>query len=156
MTIAELPWDYPGPHVVEVCVAGTDMDGLNHTNNTVYIQWCEQAAWSHSAALGLDLEAYQQLDRAMAITHSDFHYLAASREGDELAVGTWIVSWDRRLTMLRRFQILRLRDGATLLRGGMRFACIELSSGRPRRLPAEFLAGYAPAVLDIAEQDIIV
>ncbi len=38
-------------------------------------------------------------------------------------------------------------DGVTLLRGGMRFVCIELSSGRPRRLPQEFIDGYGPAVL---------
>jgi acyl-CoA thioester hydrolase len=30
----------------------------------------------------------------------------------------------------------------------VRFACIELSTGRPRRLPEEFIAGYGAAVLD--------
>ena len=38
-------------------------------------------------------------------------------------------------------------DGVTLLRAGMRFACIDLASGRPRRMPKEFLDGYGPAVL---------
>ena len=46
--------------------------------------------------------------------------------------------------------VARPADGATLLRARMRFACIELSSGRPRRMPREFLEGYGPAVLDIA------
>ena len=98
-------------------------------------------------ALGLDLEAYHRLDRAMAITRSEYDYLQASREGEEIAVGTWIVDWDRKLTMQRRFQVIRVDDGVTLLRGGMRFACIELDSGRPRRLPREFVEGYGPAVL---------
>jgi acyl-CoA thioester hydrolase len=80
-------------------------------------------------------------------THSEYNYLQASREGDEIIAGTWIVDWDRRLTMARRFQVIRLDDGATLLRGAMRFACIEISSGRPRRLPKEFIEGYGPAVL---------
>ncbi|MCB1848785.1 MAG: acyl-CoA thioesterase, partial [Ottowia sp.] len=79
-----------------------------------------------------------------------YDYLQASREGDEVVVGTWIVGWDRKLTMERRFQVIRPADGATLLRARMRFACIELSSGRPRRMPREFLEGYGPAVLDIA------
>jgi acyl-CoA thioester hydrolase len=83
----------------------------------------------------------------MAITHSEYHYLQASREGDEIVIGTWIVGWDRRLTMRREFQAIRIGDGVTLLRGAMRFACIEISSGRPRRLPPEFIAGYGPAVL---------
>ena len=131
-------WDYPNPHTLQTQVSAQDIDGLNHTNNAVYVKWCEQVAWSHSVALGLDLERYQQLDRAMAITHSEYHYLQASRAGESVAVATWIVSWDKKLTMARRFQAIRIDDGVTLLRAGMRFACIELSTGKPRSLPKEF------------------
>ena len=140
-------WDYPNPHTFSTTVVPADMDALNHTNNTVYVKWCEQVAWSHSVSLGLDLERYRELDRAMAITHSEYDYLQASREGDEIVAGTWIVSSDNKLTMTRRFQVIRLQDGVTLLRAGMRFACIEISSGKPRRMPREFLEGYGPAVL---------
>jgi len=140
-------WDIPAPHILTTRVAATDIDGLNHTNNAVYVNWCQQVAWAHSVALGLDLARYRELDRAMAITRSEYDYLQASREGDEVVVGTWIVGWDRKLTMERRFQVIRPADGATLLRARMRFACIELSSGRPRRMPKEFLEGYGPAVM---------
>jgi acyl-CoA thioester hydrolase len=140
-------WDHPGPHVLHTAVQVEDIDGLNHTNNTVYVKWCEQVAWSHSVALGLDLERYRALDRAMVITDSEYHYLRASREGDEVVAATWILDWDRKLTMRRHFQVIRVNDGITLLRGGMRFACVELSSGRPRRLPEAFISGYGPAVL---------
>jgi acyl-CoA thioester hydrolase len=144
--MAALTWDYPQPFTLETEVGAADIDGLQHTNNTVYVKWCEQVAWAHSVHLGLDLDSYRRLDRAMAITHSEYDYLQASREGDALIAGTWIVGWDRRLTMERRFQIQRLADGVTLLRGMMRFACIEISTGRPRRMPPEFIAGYGPAV----------
>jgi acyl-CoA thioester hydrolase len=148
-----LPWDYPEPFTIEVTVDPADIDGLQHTNNTVYVKWCEQVAWAHSVALGLDLACYQRLDRAMAITRAEYDYLQASRAGEALSIGTWISTWDGKLTMARRFQILRHRDNATLLRGGMRFACIEVSSGRPRRMPGEFIDGYGPAVrhLDTAD-----
>ncbi len=142
-------WDHPRPFTLSTRVSPEDIDGLNHTNNAVYVKWCEQVAWAHSVALGLDLEAYHRLDRAMAITRSEYDYLQASREGEEIAVGTWIVDWDRKLTMQRRFQVIRVDDGVTLLRGGMRFACIELSSGRPRRMPPEFIEGYGVAVIDV-------
>lgn len=143
----ELPWDFPHPHLLHTRIQAADIDGLNHTNNAVYVDWCQRVAWAHSVALGLDLERYRALDRAMVITHSEFDYLQASREGEEVAVATWIVAWDRKLTMSRRFQVVRVDDGVTLLRAAMRFACVELSSGRPRRLPPEFIAGYGPAVL---------
>lgn len=146
MKTADELWDYPQPFTLATRVGPEDIDGLQHTNNTVYVKWCEQVAWAHSVALGLDLDSYQALDRAMAITRSEYDYLQASRVGDELLVGTWIEAWDRKLTMQRRFQILRPADGVTLLRGLMRFACIEISSGRPRRMPQAFIDGYGPAV----------
>jgi acyl-CoA thioester hydrolase len=140
-------WDHPDPFTIETTVKPSDIDGLNHTNNTVYVQWCEQVAWAHSVALGLDLAVYKHLNRAMVITHSEFNYLQASRKGDEIIAATWITDWDGRLTMQRQFQIIRASDGVTLLRGSMRFACIDLASGRPKRLPKEFIAGYGPSVL---------
>lgn len=148
MSTPQAQWDHPNPFVVSHRVEAGDIDGLQHTNNTVYVKWCEQAAWAHSVSLGLDLDRYRALDRAMAITRSEYDYLRASREGEELLTATWITGWDRRLTMQRRFQIVRPADGATILRGGMQFACIEISSGRPRRMPAEFIEGYGPAVLE--------
>lgn len=140
-------WDHPTPFLLEIRVNAEDIDGLNHTNNTVYVKWCEQVAWAHSVSLGLDLERYRALNRAMVITHSEYDYLAASREGEDITVATWITDWDRKLTMHRRFQVIRPEDGVTLLRAGMRFACIDIATGRPKRIPQEFLDGYGPAVL---------
>ena len=140
-------WDHPAPFLLKTRVNPEDIDGLNHTNNTVYVKWCEQVAWAHSVSLGLDLESYRALNRAMAIVHSEYNYLAASREGEDITVATWITGCDRKLTMQRQFQVIRPADGITLLRAGMRFACIDIATGRPRRIPQEFLDGYGPAVL---------
>ena len=144
-----LSWDHPAPFVIERTVGEGDIDGLEHTNNVVYVQWCEQAAWAHTEALGLDLEAYRALDRAMAVLRGEYDYLAASRLGDRLAIATWITGWDRRLTMARAFQVRRQEDGATLLRGSMTFACIEISTGKPRRMPPVFIEVYGPAIVEI-------
>jgi acyl-CoA thioester hydrolase len=50
--------------------------------------------------------------------------------------------------MERHFQLLRDSDGATLMRGRWQLVCIELGSGRPRRMPPEFCATYLPAAVD--------
>jgi acyl-CoA thioester hydrolase len=142
-------WDLPEPFVRRSTVGETDVDGLQHTNNTVYVRWCEQCAWEHSVALGLDLGAYHDLDRAMAVVEGKYRYLRASYLNDEIDTATWIIHWDRRLTMTRYFQIRRVADGTTLLRAEVRFACIEISSGRPRRLPPQFIEGYGSAILGL-------
>jgi acyl-CoA thioester hydrolase len=49
--------------------------------------------------------------------------------------------------MERRFQLVRDRDQATVLRGRWDLVCIELSSGQPRRMPAEFCDVYLAAVV---------
>ncbi len=146
MEISDADWDHADPFFLDRLVSENDVDELLHTNNTVYVHWCQEAAWAHSNQLGLDIERYRELDRAMAITYSEYRYLQASNVGDKVKIGTWIVSWDRKLTMKREFQIIR-DDGSTLLRGAMHFACIEISTGRPRRLPKEFIEGYGPAVI---------
>ena len=147
MSEREPLWDYPHPHTLHTRVRAEDIDGLNHTNNTVYVKWCEQVAWSHSEAMGLTLANYRELDRAMAISQAQYNYLQASYEGEDIVVGTWLVGWDCKLTMNREFQVIRPADGTTLLRAAMSLVCIELSSGKPRRMPKAFTEGYGPAVL---------
>jgi acyl-CoA thioester hydrolase len=93
-----MTWD-PKPFMLAVVPQAADIDGLNHTNNAVYVQWCEK------------------VDRAMAIRRGEYEYLLPSGEGDAMTLGTWLFSGDGRLAMERRFQLVRDRDGATILRG---------------------------------------
>src|SRR3546814_1242471 len=81
------------------------------------------------------------LDRAMAVLRHEIDYLASAYEEDELQLATWIVESDQRLKMTRRFQLIRPSDATTLLRAQTTFVCIELSSGKPKRMPQEFLEG---------------
>ena len=139
-------WDYPQPFTLPRAPAAADIDGLNHTNNAVYVRWCEQVGWAHSEALGLSLEDYRRLDRAMAIRRGEYDYILPTVQDEALVLGTWLVAGDGKLAMERRFQLIRVRDGATVLRGRWDLVCIELSSGRPRRMPQEFVDAYMPQV----------
>ncbi len=137
--------DFPHPHCIQVQACQQDIDDLGHVNNAVYVRWITDCAWSHSNALGVDMQVYRQLDRAMAMTRHEIDYLAPALAGDMLEVATWIREYDERLTMARRFQIVRPVDGVTLLRARTTFACIELSSGKARRMPPEFKTAYGRA-----------
>ena len=143
-------WDYPKPFELPLVAQAGDIDGLNHTNNAVYVQWCEQVGWAHSESLGLSLADYLRLDRAMAIRRGEYEYLLPTFKDERLTLATWIFSANGRLTMERRFQLVRDNDGATVLRGRWELVCIELSSGRPRRMPPEFSSIYLPASVNAA------
>ena len=140
-------WDHSQPFLMALSPQAGDIDGLNHTNNAVYVQWCEKVAWAHSEALGLSLADYRRLDRAMAIRQGSYDYLLPSLLGDALLLGTWLTASDGKLSMERRFQLRRVSDGATLVRGCWALVCIEISSGKPRRMPAEFCEVYERALV---------
>ena len=141
-----MSWDLANPFVIDIQVSADDIDGLGHANNAVYVSWLERCAWRHSQFLGLDLSEYRRLDRAMAVLRHEIDYLASAYEDQELQMATWIVESDQRLKMDRRFQLIRPADGLTLLRAKTTFVCIELSSGKPKRMPVEFVEGYGRAL----------
>lgn len=139
-------WDRSNPFVIDIQVEADDIDGLGHANNAVYVSWLERCAWRHSQFLGLDLTEYRRLDRAMAVVRHEIDYLASAYEEQQLQMATWIVESDQRLKMDRCFQLIRPADGMTLLRAKTTFVCIELSSGKPKRMPLEFVEGYGAAL----------
>jgi acyl-CoA thioester hydrolase len=141
-----MSWDLPAPFVIDLSVQAEDIDGLGHANNAVYVSWLERCAWRHSQFLGLDLVEYRRLDRAMAVLRHEIDYLASAYAGQQLQMATWIVASDQRLKMTRRFQLWRPADASTLLRAQTTFVCIEISSGKPKRMPVEFLEGYGVAL----------
>lgn len=144
-----MSWDLAAkPYVIDLQVQADEIDALGHANNAVYVSWLERCAWSHSQSLGLDLTDYRRLDRAMAVVRNEVDYLASAYLGQTLQVATWIIESDHRFKMTRRFQVVRPADGVTLLRAMTTFACIEMSSGRPRRMPVEFVEGYGVAVIE--------
>ena len=135
-------WDLPAPFVIERTVGAEQIDEYGHTNNTVYSVWCEQVAWEHSRAVGLDIADYRRLNRAMALRRSEMHFLAPCHEGDRVLIANWIVVGDGRVQAYRRYQMVLAATGATLARALQQWACIDLQNGRPRRMPPEFAERY--------------
>jgi len=73
-------------------------------------------------------------------------YRQQARLDDELELATWI-SDVRRVTAVRHYTIRRPADGALLARARARWAWIDLETGRPQRIPSDFVADFAPAVV---------
>jgi acyl-CoA thioester hydrolase len=144
-------WNYPNPFFINLVVSENDIDGLNHTNNAVYVKWCELVSWEHSASLGLGLDKFQELQRAMVIYQSEFKYLAPSFLGDKVQIATWILYCDQKLTLQRAYQAVRISDQATLLRGTTTFICVDFKTGKPKRMPKEFSENYGSSSLNLRE-----
>ena len=74
--------------------------------------------------------------------------------GDRILVANWIVQASA-VRASRRFQIIRPSDGATLMRALSMYACIDLDSGRPRRMPPQYADRYVviPSVAAALEKE---
>lgn len=140
--MSDIIWDHPAPFVHTVAVESQHIDDFQHTNNVVYLSWMAKTAWEHSKALGLDFVAYANLNRGMVVRHHALDYLAPSHLGDEVLCATWITGNDGRLRLRRRFQFIKVSTGATLLRGLSDFICINIETGKPTRMPPEFVSAY--------------
>jgi acyl-CoA thioester hydrolase len=142
----KLPWEIPDPFVIDVVVVPDHIDALGHTNNVHYLGWLQDCAWAHSTARGVGADEMVRLGLAMAVREARLTYLGATHAGDRLRVGDWITHCDGRLRARRAFQIIRERDGATVLRAEIDYVCIAIDSGRPTRMPEAFVRAYADDV----------
>jgi len=142
-----MTWDLPSPFIHERIAVHAEIDGYGHVNNAVYVVWLDDCAWAHSIQRGISPEMCRSLNRGMAVWRTQINYIGAALEGDALEIGTWPVYNDERLRIDRRFQIRRKSDGVTLLRALLHYVCIDLQTGRAKRMPPEFVRYFvAPDV----------
>lgn len=132
-------WDLPSPFIHRRVAQAAEIDGYGHVNNAVYVAWLDECAWAHSISHGIGPELCRKLNRGMAVWRTQVHYLRSALEGDEIEIGTWPVRNDNKLRIERRFQIRRARDGETLVRALIHYVCIDLQTGKARRMPPEFV-----------------
>ena len=141
----DLPeWDLPDPFVIRVVADAETIDSYGHVNNRVYLGWLEACAWAHSAAVGFDEARCIEMARGMAVRTLNLDYLAACYEDDEILVANWLVANDGRLRATRRFQLINRTRGQVAMRGEILYVCMNLSTGRPVRMPESFVQAYDP------------
>lgn len=142
--MSEVRWDFPQPFTLRLSVAPAEIDEYAHVNNAAYVRWLDRCAWAHSTALGISIEDCKRIDRGMAVMRSQLEYLAPAFEGDSITVATWITYTDEKLRVNRKFQVMGERTATTLMRATVEYVCLKLSSGRPVRMPADFIRCYRP------------
>ena len=138
----QFDWDYKNPHVMKFQVFKEDIDVLGHVNNKVYLDWCELVSWDHSKSLGVTPQTYQELRCACVVVKNKIKYLGSLFENDSVVISTWITDTDSKLKLSRLFQVIRAKDNKTVFRSNVDYACINLDTYRPTRMPDLFKEAY--------------
>ena len=114
------------------------MGCLELANNAVYIQWLDQVHWSHLNFIGISNDSIFATSCGFVVHHTEVTYLAPLIENDLIRVGTSITQFDGLVRMTRQFQIVRITDSVTVLRGTINYVAVNLETGKPMRVPTTF------------------
>jgi acyl-CoA thioester hydrolase len=127
----------PVPFSMPLAVGDDDIDMLGHASNIAYVRWVQDVAVAHSAAVGLDMEAYSQLGAVFVVRRHEIDYLRPVVRGDQLQLRTWIDSAFA-AKCKRATEIVRVTEGlpdVVVSRAMTTWGFVELASGRPTRIP---------------------
>lgn len=130
-------------HAIVVRPTAEDIDELNHVSNLVYVRWVLEVARAHSDVVGWDTAAYRELGSIWVVRRHEIDYAQSARLGDEVVLTTWVDSW-KRVSSVRRTELVRRSDDRVLARAATTWAFVELESGRPTRIPASVQEAFSP------------
>ncbi|MGD0382433.1 MAG: thioesterase family protein [Thermoguttaceae bacterium] len=122
-------------------VTHDEIDELGHANNVVFVAWMQAAAIAHTKALGWTAEKYKQMGAGWVARSHTIDYLQPAFADDKLIVRTWVANM-KKVTSIRRYQIIRESDRQVLAKAETNWAFIDYATGKPKRIPAEIIGLY--------------
>jgi acyl-CoA thioester hydrolase len=126
---------------MELVVRPDDIDMLNHASNIAFVRWIQDVAVAHSTMVGLDLAAYRGLGGVFVIVRHEIDYVRPALRGDVLEARTWISS-AMAAKVVRSTELVRKADDQLLARGATTWGFVELTSGKPMRIPDSILPRF--------------
>nr|WP_209827209.1 thioesterase family protein [Acinetobacter guillouiae] len=119
------------------------IDVLGHVNNVVYVQWMQDVASAHIATMGVGLDQYLEMKHAMVAVEHHVQYRKAAMLDDDVILRTWLYEINA-LYSFRQYAFFNAKDNSLLFTGNTKWACIEIASGRPKRMSPTFIQAYQP------------
>jgi len=110
------------------------IDENGHVNNVAYVQWMQDIAVEHYAAIGGI--AAQGDDATWVIREHRIEYLLPAFAGEEIEIKTWVENV-RRVRSLRKYEFVRKSDGRVLVKGETDWVFVDTRTGAPRLIPEE-------------------
>lgn len=121
---------------IKVYYEDTDCGGVVYYAN--YLRYFERARTERFERRGIDLAAYQDKGVVFAVVHAEIDYKFPARYGDLLEVET-AVEGVKGSSFTVQYTIRRKKDGAVLVTGQTRMACVN-GGMKPIRLPDDVRA----------------
>jgi acyl-CoA thioester hydrolase len=131
-------------------VIWSDLDPAQHLNNAMYLVYIEECGMQVIAAHGWPVSRMAAGGFAILLRRHQIQYLRPAFMGDELIISTW-ASGVKRSTATRHYTIERAQDCARIANIHTLGVWVDLSTGKPIRIPPEFLADFIPNIVQQGE-----
>ena len=119
-----------------------DTDALGMVYYANYLKYFERARTEWLRALGFELDTLAtERDLAFVVRHAEIDYRGSARFNQLLDVRSSVVELGRASVTFA--QVLTSDAGQTLSEGRVQVACIQVSSGRPAKIPDDLQRSLA-------------
>jgi len=124
-------------YTATVRVRSYELDSFGHVNNSVYLNYMEEARSEYLLALGLSFNDFAPLGVHLVIVESFVKYISPARYGDEIEIVGQFA--DVKAVSLRIDYVFTERaSGRRIATAWTRGAFVDAATGRPTRAPKIF------------------
>lgn len=124
---------------LKIEVHETDIDQLNHVNNTVYVRWVQEAAVAHWYASATKEEAEKYI---WVVTRHEIDYKYPARLGDKILARTWVGACNKNI-FDRHTEIYRKSDMKLLAAALTKWCPFDRKSMRPIRVGEDVIKRWS-------------
>jgi acyl-CoA thioester hydrolase len=129
----------PTPYISSRKVEWRDIDSAQHVNNAAYFHYLEEAGVEATAHFGWPMQRCTEAGFGIIARDIHIEYRLPALLGDSIEVETFVSDF-KRSTAVRNYQVRR--GGDLLAQARTRFVWVDLSSGKPLRIPAAFADAF--------------
>ena len=115
-----------------IVIPASVIDENGHVNNVAYVQWMQEMAIEHYAALG-GPDAQKPCGTWFVREHR-VEYLLPLFAGEEIEIRTWIENF-RHVRSLRKYEFVRKHDGKILVKGETDWVFVNAKTWKPVAIP---------------------
>ena len=114
------------------------IDEMGHVNNAVWVQWIQDMATAHWAAVA---DPAHVADFVWLVVRHEIDYRGNIEQGDRVTGRTWIEGEPRGAKSVRRVDFCT-PDGKVIVSAATTWAMLHRASGRPARVRSDIIAPF--------------
>ncbi len=123
-----------------------ELDSFGHVNNSVYLNYFEEARAEYLIQLGISFDDFARTQTQLVIVESYVKYISPARYGEILRIDGAVTAF-KAATLTISYAIFAEADGRAIATGWTRGAFLDPATNRPIRAPEPFRSAFGAIAL---------